>query len=102
MKHLIKLLPKKKQILKKYTEMSSHQLHAELPKQFKASKGQKLDLSSYFVFSFVRHPYDRLVSAFKVIYNKLAITLQSDGYISNLTLVFKKNKTEETLVYEHG
>jgi len=65
MKHLIKLLPKKKQILKKYTEMSSHQLHAKLPKEFKASKGQKLDLSSYFVFSFVRHPFDRLVSAFK-------------------------------------
>ena len=81
MKHLIKLLPKKKQILKKYTEMSSHQLHAELPKQFKASKGQKLDLSSYFVFSFVRHPYDRLVSAFKVIYNKLAITLHLDSYL---------------------
>ena len=81
MKHLIKLLPKKKQILKKYTEMSSHQLHAELPKQFKAIKGQKLDLSSYFVFSFVRHPYDRLVSAFKVIYNKLAITLHLDSYL---------------------
>lgn len=86
MKHLIKLLPKKKQLLKKYAEMSSHKLHGALPKEFMASKGQKLDLSGYFVFSFVRHPYDRLVSAF----NDKIVSTDDPGYLKTGIFIQKQ------------
>ena len=76
MRHFIKLLPKERQIQKNFDQMDSHQLHAQLPSEFKATRGQHLDLSHYFAFSFVRHPYDRLVSA----YNDKILSRNDKGY----------------------
>ena len=76
MRHFIKLLPKERQVQKNFDQMDSHQLHAQLPNEFKATRGQPLDLSHYFAFSFVRHPYDRLVSA----YNDKIISKNDKGY----------------------
>ena len=76
MRHFIKLLPKERQVQKNFDQMDSHQLHAQLPNEFKATKSQSLDLSHYFAFSFVRHPYDRLVSA----YNDKILSKDDKGY----------------------
>ena len=76
MRHFIKLLPKERQVQKNFDQMDSHQLHAQLPNEFKATRGQPLDLSHYFAFSFVRHPYDRLVSA----YNDKILSKNDKGY----------------------
>jgi len=76
MRHFIKLLPKERQVQRNFDQMDSHQLHAQLPNEFKATRGQHLDLSHHFAFSFVRHPYDRLVSA----YNDKIISKNDKGY----------------------
>ena len=88
MRHFTKLLPKEKQIQKNYDQMDSPKLHAQIPNEFKATRGQPLDLSHYFAFSFVRHPYDRLVSAYndKILskndkgYHRLVIHMQRQRY----------------------
>jgi hypothetical protein len=76
MRHFIKLLPKEKQVLRKFDQMDTNKLHAQLPNEFKATSGQPLELSHYFAFSFVRHPYDRLVSA----YNDKILNKNDKGY----------------------
>ena len=87
MRHFIKLLPKERQVQKNFDQMESNQLHAQLPNEFKATRGQPLDISHYFAFSFVRHPYDRLVSA----YNDKIISKNDKGYY-RLTMELQRQR----------
>lgn len=60
MKHFIKLLPKSKQEI--FSKMNNLDLHEKLIWEFHSR--DKIDFEKYFTFSFVRHPLDRLVSAY--------------------------------------
>ena len=75
MKHFINLLPPERQNILDWKHLNSSMLHGRIPKEFtsypifkKLENGQTLSdyfrQEGYFVFSFVRHPFDRLVSAY--------------------------------------
>ena len=71
MEHFVKLIPEEIQTEINFAEMDSHQLHSAVPKQFRLKKElEQFQMNDYFmsnqffVFSFVRHPFDRLVSAY--------------------------------------
>ena len=75
MKHFSNLLPPERQNITDWKHLNSAKLHGRIPKEFssipileKLETGQTLSdyfrQEGYFVFSFVRHPFDRLVSAY--------------------------------------
>lgn len=75
MEHFAKLLPKKVQLKSQFSQMTSHQLHDKVPGFFKLNNkdhdihdefqfGDYLVRNEVYTFSFVRHPFDRLVSAY--------------------------------------
>lgn len=82
MKHFIKLLPNEKQ--PKFQTLDSNELHDRLPSQFKNKKVYDLN-ADFFTFSFVRHPFDRLVSAYK---DKF-LNVQDPGYAFRSELLLK-------------
>ena len=70
--------------------------HSEVPKYFPFSmENQNMSLDNYFVrnefcvFSFVRHPFDRLVSAYL---NKI-VTLKLKDLKSERRLIIKRNSS---------
>ena len=73
MEHFVKLLPEDIQNDFNFAHMNSAQLHQAVPKHFPL-KGKNVEepiqingffySNRIFVFSFVRHPFDRLVSAY--------------------------------------
>ena len=75
MKHFTNLIPPNRQNVIDWKHLNSPQLHARIPQEFSSKfieknlqPGQSLNdyfrQEGYFVFSFVRHPFDRLVSAY--------------------------------------
>ena len=75
MKHFTNLIPPNRQNVIDWKHLNSPQLHARIPQEFSSKSieknlqpGQSLNdyfrQEGYFVFSFVRHPFDRLVSAY--------------------------------------
>ena len=70
MEHFVKLIPEDIRNKLDFENMDSHQLHQAVPKQFllKDLQGLKInklfEVNHIFTFSFVRHPFDRLVSAY--------------------------------------
>ena len=73
MEHFVKLLPEDIQKDFNFANMNSAQLHQAVPKHFPLKRKDIVDPNQInrffyskriFVFSFVRHPFDRLVSAY--------------------------------------
>ena len=73
MEHFVKLLPEDIQKDFNFANMNSAQLHQAVPKHFSLKRKDIVDPNQInrffyskriFVFSFVRHPFDRLVSAY--------------------------------------
>ena len=70
MEHFVKLIPEDIRSKLDFENMDSHRLHQAVPKQFllKDLQGLKInklfEVNHIFTFSFVRHPFDRLVSAY--------------------------------------
>lgn len=82
MRHFIKLLPEDLQ--PKYESFNSNELHDHLPSKFRNKKIYNFP-DDFFTFSFVRHPYDRLVSAYK---DKF-LNAQDPGYAFRSKLVLE-------------
>ena len=71
MKHFVSLMSKERQIYyKKKSSKKYYNLHKYILKHFALDISGSIDINDYFhskryfVFSFVRHPFDRLVSAY--------------------------------------
>ena len=73
MEHFVKLLPDDIQNDFNFAHMNSAQLHQAVPKHFSLKDkdlAEPIEINGFFysnrifVFSFVRHPFDRLVSAY--------------------------------------
>ena len=73
MEHFVKLLPDQIQNDFNFAQMNSAQLHQAVPKHFSLKDKdltEPIQINGFFysnrifVFSFVRHPFDRLVSAY--------------------------------------
>ena len=59
--HFVRFLPDEQG--SHFQGMNSHQLHFEVPPLFKLKPSQNIE--DFFTFSFVRHPFERLISAFQ-------------------------------------
>ena len=71
MKHFVSLMSKERQIYyKNKSSKKYYNLHKYVLKHFAFDMSGSIDINDYFhskryfVFSFVRHPFDRLVSAY--------------------------------------
>ena len=61
MNHFVSFLPAEQR--PQFEGLDSHQLHIKVPPLFKLGPSQ--NIGDFFTFSFVRHPFERLISAFK-------------------------------------
>ena len=92
MEHFVKLIPEDIRNKLDFENMDSHQLHQAVPKQFhlKDLEGLKInkffEVNHIFTFSFVRHPFDRLVSAYLDKIGKLFFPSVLPTFYNNLEL----------------
>ena len=98
MEHFVKLIPEDVRSKLDFENMkNSHQLHQAVPKQFllKDLEGLKInkffEVNHIFTFSFVRHPFDRLVSAYldkigKLFFPSVLPTFYSTTRVGNTVL----------------
>ena len=87
MEHFVKLIPEDIRSKLDFENMDSHRLHQAVPKQFLLKDLQGLKINKFFevnhifTFSFVRHPFDRLVSAYLDKIGKLFFSISVTNFL---------------------